>query len=373
MLNNRPVMRYSGFTLIELLVVIAIIAVLIALLLPAVQAAREAARRIQCTNNLKQIGLGIQNYHDSNNCFPPGAQAILDNAKTAMGNNYSASAHARMLNFIEQQSLYNAMNWSLSVINLARDNGTAANSTVTCTRLLGFLCPSNTPPSWAFEGGLLSTVVAPGNCYFASMGSSLEFSGDEVGGLPNGPFQYDGNAIGIRNITDGTSNTIAFGEWETGDGNQNVVSIPSDMIFLGIYPAGTGRGNGTLAMPNANLISGLPAWLSQCSSAVAADRTNQTSNLGRCWAFGLNGTTMGNVLTPPNPTYPNCVISPKSGSGSNSIQSAGMWGMSSYHSGGANILMCDGSVHFLKNSVSYPTVWALGSRAGGEVISSDSY
>src|SRR5215468_703659 len=109
-------MKRRGFTLIELLVVIAIIAVLIALLLPAVQAAREAARRSQCVNNMKQIGLGIHNYHQINDCFPPGGFSAYD-PKANNGNNSGPSQHARLLAFIEQQPLANALNWSLTVIN----------------------------------------------------------------------------------------------------------------------------------------------------------------------------------------------------------------------------------------------------------------
>ena len=126
-----------GFTLIELLVVIAIIAVLIALLLPAVQAAREAARRVSCVNNLKQIGLALHNYHQINDVFPPGGfPAYTPTVNT--GNNACPSAHARLLPFLEQQPLYNALNWSLTVINdPAPGNGYGpyANSTVTITRL----------------------------------------------------------------------------------------------------------------------------------------------------------------------------------------------------------------------------------------------
>jgi prepilin-type N-terminal cleavage/methylation domain-containing protein/prepilin-type processing-associated H-X9-DG protein len=359
--------RARGFTLIELLVVIAIIAVLIALLLPAVQAAREAARRAQCVNNMKQIGLGMHNYHQTNECFPNGALISLSGA-----NNYSHSAHTRMLGNMEQQALYNAVNFSVGPVN--DTYGTYANATVSSTRLSMFLCPSSPPPGWAFEGSLpLSAFTAPGNNYFASMGSSLEFAGNQTNGPPNGVFQYNANggSIGIRDITDGTSSTIAFGEWKTGDGIQSMITIPSDVVFIGVLPSGTARNNGTLTMPNPTLVKSFQAWLNTCLSGLkSSGRTNQTSDLGRCWAFGLNQTTMGNTLLPPNPQYPNCNSSTAAGNG---VQNPGMFGMSSFHPGGANILMCDGSVKFLKDSTANTTVWALGSRNQGEVIDASSF
>src|SRR5262245_11376097 len=122
-----------AFTLIELLVVIAIIAVLIALLLPAVQAAREAARRLSCVNNLKQIGLGLHNYASATNCFPPGGSLVWSAQTSQYISNGSFSAHGRVLPFMEQQPMGNAINFSVAVFNAVE--GTAANSTVGLCRL----------------------------------------------------------------------------------------------------------------------------------------------------------------------------------------------------------------------------------------------
>ena len=196
-------MKRRAFTLIELLVVIAIIAVLIALLLPAVQAAREAARRAQCVNNLKQIGLGMHNYHQTNDCFPPGGGPTTNSDRTARPENGSFSALARMLNNMEQQALYNAANFGLSL--KSDPYGFTVNATVVRTRLNGFLCPScpafstNDTQSTAASGGVFT---APGNNYFASYGASIEWVAppQRAGGPPNGVFQVTGPPIGLRDI-----------------------------------------------------------------------------------------------------------------------------------------------------------------------------
>jgi prepilin-type N-terminal cleavage/methylation domain-containing protein/prepilin-type processing-associated H-X9-DG protein len=367
-----------GFTLIELLVVIAIIAVLIALLLPAVQAAREAARRASCVNNMKQIGLALHNYHQINDVFPSGGLPVYTPTVNT-GNNAGPSAHARLLPFLEQQSLYNALNWSLPVINDPVPPGTGygpfANSTVSITRLNEFLCPSDNAPSWNLSSASapLPNFRAPGNSYFASLGSSLEFASQQSSGPPNGPFSYIGvlgQTIGIRNVRDGTSNTVGFGEWGIGDGNSNIVTLPTDIVFVGTLPSGTVRNNGTLIMPNPTLVANFQAWVQSCSAALTTDRTNHTSALGEAWIFDIAGVTFGNLLQAPNPKTPNCDSSTVA---SNTLQNPGMWGLSSFHSGGANVLMLDGSVRFLKDSTNQQTLWALGSIAQGEVISSDSY
>ena len=144
-------MKRRGFTLIELLVVIAIIAVLIALLLPAVQAAREAARRAQCVSNMKQIGLGLHNYHTTNDCFPPGGLVGFKYAAGSYDIDGAFSAFARMLPNLEQQALANAAS---TVLLCQREDayGTPINSTVTLTQLNVFICPSNGTPNYIGTG-----------------------------------------------------------------------------------------------------------------------------------------------------------------------------------------------------------------------------
>jgi prepilin-type N-terminal cleavage/methylation domain-containing protein/prepilin-type processing-associated H-X9-DG protein len=364
--------RGRGFTLIELLVVIAIIAVLIALLLPAVQAAREAARRAQCVNNLKQIGLALHNYHQTNDCFPPGCY-LQRNSSLALVNNQDFSTHARLLGYLEQQALYNAANFSFSCYNDAL--GEEVNGTVTETRVFAFLCPSSPLPTFSLWAGSsnptpgVSVPTAPGNNYFASIGSSLEFDSSQTGGPPNGMFYYmaNGGTIGIRDITDGTSNTIAFGELKFGSGNTNAVTPTTDFVFLGTYPPGVSRNTPQMSMP----LGGGPflQWLPTCGAGAAtATRGGHAVYMGQSWAYGIVGYSLGHVLQAPNPQYPSCSVN-KTGAG----QNPGSVNMASFHPGGANILMTDGSVRFLKNSTNLMTVWALGSRAQGEIVDASSF
>jgi prepilin-type N-terminal cleavage/methylation domain-containing protein/prepilin-type processing-associated H-X9-DG protein len=356
----------SGFTLIELLVVIAIIAVLIALLLPAVQAAREAARRIQCTNNLKQIGVALHNYHSSNDTFPPAA-IIARNADLSTRNNGDYSAHARLLGFIEQSPLANAMNFSIACFNDAY--GLRANSTVTTTRLNAFICPSAVVPTWNMVGE--GYAIAPGNSYFASVGSTLEFSTLQTAAPPNGVLFYiatNGKPVSIAAISDGTSNTVAFGEWQIGDGNISKISIPSDIVMSGLYPPGVSRNAPGMIMPAGS--AAFQRWFNQCANLLTVDRTSHSYALGENWAFGLMSYSMGTLLLPPNTKIPNCSVSSVA---ADTVQNPGMFNLSSFHPGGANILMSDGSVKFLKDGTNIQVIWALGSRAGGEILSSDSF
>jgi prepilin-type N-terminal cleavage/methylation domain-containing protein/prepilin-type processing-associated H-X9-DG protein len=375
-LRGRP----AGFTLIELLVVIAIIAVLIALLLPAVQAAREAARRAQCTNNLKQLGLAMHNYHTAINCFPPGG-SNTSNLSGQVAQGWGCwSAHEMMLPYLEQTTIYNAINFSI-VSESNGYNDDLWQTTATTRSLNVFLCPSNqVQPYSQYSGGPNPvSYLFPGNTYFASVGSGMNQYGNSpyaeltpVGSAaPNGMFQVFGPAIGIQSVTDGTSNTIAFGEWITGSNGPNL-TVPQDVVPYGAtLPAGATFGSPLLLMPAGG--AGFNAWLQQCAQQIPAANAmgNPYNELGQDWCVGLFFHTLGNILVGPNPPYPNCGAD-MYGLG-DTDDDYGYFGLSSRHPGGCNVLMADGSVRFLKNSVSQLTLWSLGSRAQGEVISSDNY
>jgi prepilin-type N-terminal cleavage/methylation domain-containing protein/prepilin-type processing-associated H-X9-DG protein len=365
--GSRERAARRGFTLIELLVVIAIIAVLIALLLPAVQAAREAARRSQCVNNLKQMALAMQNYDSGIGCYPGAypATRLLGAAPGTVGGTWGAwSPQSLMLPYMEQTPIYNAINFMLvnqsDLPTGATYGGAQMNTTACGTQIKSFLCPSSPP----FPGGWYTGVNSPTNNYFASVGSSTDWQGSHTN-KPNGPFWYGGPPIANGDIRDGTSNTIAFSEWRTGDNNGAILSIPQDIIEIGA----TYLGGASDAVGN-NLPAGaaaLPGWLANC--ATLAKTAPNRSYIAQLWCVGMFGRALGNTILAPNPPYPNC----NNTTGNGDLDNNGMFGMSSYHSGGANAAFCDGSVHFLKSSTAIQVIWALGSRAQGEVLSSDSY
>ncbi len=373
--TGLPRPRRAGFTLIELLVVIAIIAVLIALLLPAVQAAREAARRAQCTNNLKQIGLGMHNYHSANNCFPPGGTNTSNLSGQVAAGWGCWSAQSMMLPYLEQTTIYNAINFSIASEDLGKAED-QAQTTATTRSIAAFLCPSNQVQP--YQQYSTPPYIFPGNTYFASIGSGMNQYGNSpyaevpVGSsAPNGMFQVFGPAIGIQSVTDGTSNTIAMGEWITGS-NGPTLTLPMDVVPVGTtLPAGASPGSPLLLMPAGGY--GFNAWLQQCVQQIPAANAqgNPYNELGQDWCVGLFFHTIGNTLVGPNPPYPNCAADIY-GLG-DTDDDIGYFGLSSRHPGGCNVLMADGSARFLKNSVNQLTLWGLGSRNQGEVISSDQY
>jgi prepilin-type N-terminal cleavage/methylation domain-containing protein/prepilin-type processing-associated H-X9-DG protein len=323
--------RRSGFTLIELLVVIAIIAVLIALLLPAVQAAREAARRAQCVNNLKQIGLALHNYHSTNDKFPAGRPNYTGGV-AGVGNDWDAhSGFVALLSTMEGGSLYNAWNFNIwfgsSAATLAPYViNSAFNTTVAFSKVNSFLCPSDNSSLTVDLTGTGRNDVPKVNANFLAVGSyafcagSLPSTNGSFKGLNNGFAHYCYNGPnGLRDITDGSSNTLAVGE-----------TIYND----GIYP------------PNTNNAAGgfFNAW-----------------SVNLRWSSTFRATTMP-LNMPPGQGYG---LYPSNGTCNGAFGSR--------HSGGANFLMADGSVRFMKNSVSLSVYQALSTINYGEVISSDSY
>jgi len=350
-MNRRPP---RGFTLIELLVVIAIIAVLIALLLPAVQAAREAARRAQCVNNLKQLGLGLHNYHSTINNFPMGSSQNPDNPPASYSNGTnpswsSWSAQGLMLTYMEQTALYNAINFNYAPSYDDNKGGTVAyraNSTVYNSKVAFFLCPSDG------NAGRAGT-----NSYFASQGTTtFGYGTNKSSGVFTNTVSY-----GLADITDGSSNTIAFSESLVSDGNKRGVKGDS----TGNVGSNQAANQYDISGPNFG-INAVKNDLNLCNNQF---KTKVGGGNGTRWGLGAMGYTMFNTVIPPNGSrWSGCRMDC-------CVQSnhAHYITAMSNHSGGVNTLMSDGSVKFVKDSISMPTWWAIGTRSFGEVVSSDAY
>jgi prepilin-type N-terminal cleavage/methylation domain-containing protein/prepilin-type processing-associated H-X9-DG protein len=356
-------MKRRGFTLIELLVVIAIIAVLIGLLLPAVQAAREAARRIQCVNNLKQLGLSMHNYHDVNLCIPP----------TGTANGPNLGMKARILPYMEQTSVYNALNFSFSF-------NTPYNYTVSVVSLSFLVCPSetgNNPNMAANINPITGTGTAPYavTSYPNNLGVMLNSNGAFDG--PAYMLHADSlgaaqAAVGFGTVTDGLSNTAQWSEFVKGKGVGTVTStggLAANGLNVIYATPGFFEPVIYLAMP----YSQATFLLAQTTCKQSASTANQyTDDKGETWMRHATGRGGGynHVLTPNSPScyYADSIPPISGGVGPNE----GMVTASSMHAGGVNVGMMDGSVRFVKSTISNQAWWGIATVAGGEVISADS-
>ncbi|QDU06475.1 DUF1559 domain-containing protein [Gimesia chilikensis] len=351
-----PSRKNRGFTLIELLVVIAIIAILIALLLPAVQQAREAARRSACKNNLKQLGLAMHNYHDTHSIFPRGNFERYDASTYGYGNYsyFSFSAQTMLLPFMDQAPLYNQFNFSL-----APNQG--VNDTAKRAVIPAFLCPSDTRR--ILNGG--GYGLGPGNSYAVSAGPSIYWFGSapSTNTSPQnlqhqvGMFNYR-KTVRLRDIIDGSSNTIAASEIMMGDGNNSTT-----LVDRGDTVRGGSRGSTASSFP---ALSDLKGWGASCQAMISTlpAATAPRGDTGSNWVYGNGGLTVFNTLLNPNSPYPNCVTCVSCGTN----DAPGLFPARSRHTGGVHVLMGDGATRFVSDNIDNTTWQSLGGIADGRVL-----
>ena len=331
----HKVLRRTGFTLIELLVVIAIIAVLIALLLPAVQQAREAARRSQCKNNLKQIGLAMHNYHEAQNCFP------ISIGWNPAGERQGAFSDKLMIApYIDRSNEWNTTNFTTFPYDSL---GWFGNSNIAAqsARIPVFNCPSQ---SYTIAGGQANFT------YAINIGIEGNYNGQtRTAGTHNGLACYVGGGgnsdspVTFGSISDGSSNTAAYAEFLIdGTGTPQTQQVHTWV--------------GDINQP--------PAFnRTACITTGVGNLSGRQPERGASWAWSFQG--VGSAYThtmAPNDWPCHCA------NGCNDWLGDSLMSSSSQHTGGVQVLMGDGAVRFISNNVNYNTWLAIGSRNGNETV-----
>lgn len=354
--------RRRGFTLIELLVVIAIIAILIALLLPAVQQAREAARRTQCKNNLKQFGLALHNYEGTFSVYP------MTNAQNYLPNTQGFSPQARLLPYMEQANLQNLLDFTqpgfTGPFNSLLPNPRFAAAFATPLQVM--LCPSD--PAQVLNTGAGGSVYAGIN-YMMSYGSGTNANYDLR--WPTDGIVFENSSARVRDFTDGTSNTVVMSESIRSVGadftlaagtlpkfNYQATLNGSSGVSASLQPVQGLSGSGAWSngpsgvIMNPNLATIGPAMTSWRGASSAALRGRGVS-----WAHSGAVSTLTNGYTTPNSRIPDIVV-----------HFTGFFGPRSWHIGGAQVLMGDGSVRLFSDNIDTAIHRGLHSRNGGEVL-----
>jgi len=308
----------TAFTLIELLVVIAIVGTLVAILLPAVQAAREAARRSQCGNNLRQLGVTMQNHHAALKVFPKGR-----------GNPFPLvfSVHSYLLPYMEEQQLQDLIDYDSPPLTFGSFSG-AANAKAAETPISLFLCPSD-------RGEVPGLNFGPSN-YVANTGTgTVQYGHLQTGG--NGVF-YDGSKIAFRQITDGSTHTAAFSESILGDNAPTSGTVPlrSDLAVI-------------------ELAGGSDTTPTACGAGVGTWSVVR----GAKWINGHYGDTLYNHYYQPNAEQWDC---------GNGFHNKALVSARSMHPGGVQVMFCDGHVAFVGNDVQLDVWRAYATRAGNETV-----